>query len=569
MNTWGHIPTSDPYHFITWANGINGSSHLEFPGSQDQAYGQYPNGFPMLLQMLSTTTGLSTFTLTQYLHILLGSLCVLPVYLIMRNVATKPSHQAAGTAIAVFAFAFIKYTSVSIPNLVGLFLFAFVMWLALQATWTTKRLVAIVAVTVPAIAKIHYLSLVCVGILLAIIALRKVMLLLIDVGPTFNPRKLLFLLIAALVAGVFAWTAAYRVMNSVYGIDITSQPPPRISIVLKVIGYPVVFGFLQTLSLPLGIIGIAIYYRKVHFGRGERSLPVDPLLLFSLWMVFFILSVGFLNVEYYPFRFNCFLMIPFGMLCLIGILYFRDILRSRAGLKTLAPLVLPVTVVLVVLQPLVISVVPVSEGEPLLPWKQEYGQTEISVLGGWMQEELLSVLEETNTGIPRQQIIMADWVRSRALAALGSDDIHLHWWFFQGWVDSERKPYELRSLDVYSGDIIDALKILGRLNLRNAYGSTGEWVYYYKYIYTSDWIAQVMSDDFGEDADFGKFDEYNGSLFYSYGGKDPYGEADSVLPRTSGRIGTNEYPVRPFDKLYSCPGVDIYYFTPLKKRGYS
>jgi hypothetical protein len=517
----------------------------------------------MLLQMLSTATGLSTLTLTKYLHILLGSLCVLPVYLIMRNVATKPSHVAAGTVIAVLAFAFIKYTSVSIPNLVGLFLFAFVMWLALRASWTTKRLVAVVAVTIPAVAKIHYLSLVCVGILLAIIALRKVMLVLIEVGPDFNPRKLLFLLIAALVAGVFAWTAAYRVMNSVYGIDITSQPPPRISIVLKVIGYPVVFGLLQTLSLPLGIIGIAAYYRRVHFGGEGKNLPMDPLLLFSLWMVFFILSVGFLNVEYYPFRFNCFLMIPFGMVSLIGILYFRDLLRPRAKLRTLAQLVLPATVVLVVLQPLVISVVPVSEGKPLLPWTQEYGQTEIAVLGGWMQDELLSVLEEPKSALedPHRQIIMADWVRSRALAAFGSGDIQLHWWFFQGWVDSERRPYELRSLDVYSGDITGALEILGRLNLGKAYGSTNEWFYYYKYIYTSDWIAQIMSDDFGEKADFEKFDEYNGSLFYRHSSTYPYGEVGSFLPRTG-----NQYSIRPFDKLLSCPGVGIYYFTPLKKR---
>ena len=563
---WRNVPTSDPYHFIGWASGIGESSHLKFPGSEDTAYGQYPNGYPMILHMISSTTGNPLLPLTMFLPAFVGSLCIFPVYLVFRRMTRDPISCLTGTAIVTFSFAFIKYTCVSLPNMLGLYLFAFAVWLAFKAGRSSKRILAILVLTIPVAAKIHYLSLVCIGVLIAIIVSRKVMI--SASGTEFDPRRLAFLLIVALVAGVLAWTAAYRIMWELYGINITMQPPPRLSIVLKLAGYPLVFGLIQTIALPLGLISLARIYYNANFKGEIKSALLDPLLLFALWLVFFIFALGFLHVEYYPFRFNCYLMIPFGMISLLGILLVRDFLLSRTSTALLGSIVLPVTIFLALLQPLVISVVPLSGGEPFLPWKQEYGQTEIPVMESWIPDNLLSTIEyEYSSVMPRHQIIMADWVRSRTLKAFGSRDVHLHWWFFQGWMDLEGQPFPFRSLDVYSGDIDKALYILGRLNLRYASGSTGGWVYYYKYIYASDWIAKIMRNDFGVEADFSKFESYNGSSVYRYDLFSDIGKNDQVLPKSQSKIDPlyTNYPLKPFDKLYSCPGVRIYYYSPLER----
>ncbi len=562
---WGDVPTSDPYHFVGWANGIESTSHLTFPGSEDGAYGQYPDGYPMILHMLASTTGASVLILTKYLPVLLGALCVFPVYLAFRRLTDNPLYCAVGSASVVFSLAFIKYTSVSIPNLPGLYLFALGVWAALGAGWRSKRLILILVMLLIAVAEIHYLSLVCVGVLLALVVSRRVIITATG-GANFDPRRLAFLLIVALVAGVVAWTAAYRVMRSVYGIDITMQPPPRLSIVLKPLGYPLIFGIAQTLALPVGLFGLARAYYADNFGRGQRKALMDPLLLLSIWLVFFIFAVGFMKVEYYPFRFNTFLMIPLGMISLLGVLLIKDYLGKMRYTAFLASIALPAFVFLAAIQPIVVSRVPVSGGEPFLPWKQEYGQTEMTVLSSWMQDNTLLTTVNRSTGLPRRQMIMADWVRSRAMKAFGSEDVHLHWWFFQGWSDLDGKPFVLRSLDVYGGDIEKALQILGRLNLRLATGSTGEWVYYYKYIYASDWIADIMEADFGLVADFSKFDTYNGSMLYRLENDDYAGDLDQVLLRKDAGRPTwvqSDFLLRPLDRLYNCPGVSVYYFNPL------
>ncbi|MBU7004452.1 MAG: hypothetical protein HXS50_02710, partial [Theionarchaea archaeon] len=553
VNLWQRVPTSDPYHFAGWANGIASSSHLDFPGSDDSAYGQYPDGYPMYLHIISSTTGIDTITLTEWIPLIIGSLCVLPVYLVFGNITKNHLAIATGCAIVVFSFAFLKYSTVSIPNMLGLYLFAFAFWLSIQAGIDRKRFVAILILTTPVLVKIHYLSLVCVGVVVAIVLSRRMMIAASGGLGTIDMRKLAFLLLVALVAGVVLWTAAYRIMLGVYGIDITRQPPPRLSQSLRFVGYPLVFGLLQTISLPIGFIALAGFYYHGSFRRNGRKLTMDPVLLFIVWLVFFVFALGFLQVEYYPFRFNCFLMLPFGMISLLGLLFVKDLLKSRSSTAVLGSLVLPTAIVLALLQPLVVSIIPVG-GEPFLPWKQEYGEAENLAMSTWMQESLLSIREDQLKEFPRHQMIMADWVRSRALRAYGSEDVHLHWWYFQGWYDLEREPFAFRSLDAYGGDIDKALEILGRLNIRHAYGGTGKWVYYYKYIYTSGWLAEIMWDDFGVVADFEKFDIYNGSKAYRYYPTDFWGDEDEVVSRDEPKSLTThwDYPVKPFDKLYAC-----------------
>jgi hypothetical protein len=204
--------------------------------------------------------------------------------------------------------------------------------------------------------------------------------------------------------------------------------------------------------------------------------------------------------------------------------------------------------------------------EPFLPWKQEYGETELVAMSSFLQDEILCTTEVRTSGLPRRQMVMADWVRSRAMKAYGSDFVHLHWWFFQGYSDLEGKPFAFRSLDIYAGEIGKSLEILGRLNLRLASGSTGEWVYYYKYLVTSDWISEIIKDDFGREADSEKFRAYNGHLLYRHDQNDIQGDDDRVLIREeAGKpgLGQLDYVLRPLDKLYACPGVELFYFTPL------
>jgi len=564
VEVWKSVPTSDPYHFMAWASGISASSHLKFPGSEDRAYGQYPSGYPMFLVLLSSATGASFLSLTEFLPILVGPLCVLPVFLGFRSITRDDLSLLAGTAIVVFSLAFIKYTSVSIPNMLGLFLFAFAFWISVGDRGSSKRYIAILVMVTLAVAKIHYLSLVCIGIVLAVVLSRKI---LIRVsGKEFDPRRLAFILIVAGVAGVLAWTAAYKLMLRLYGIDITMQPPPRLSIVLKLAGYPLVFGLIQTLALPLGIVALA----KIYYDRTFKHRPTkisDPMLLFILWLVFFIFSSGFLNVEYYPFRFNCFLMIPLGLIALLGILLLEGYFQGWRITRPLAHLTLPAVIFIALLQPLAVSLIPVGGGETFLPWRQEYGQSEMPAIGRWIQENTLCTAQPAGRpdNLTRKQMIMADWVRSRAMRAFGSEDVHIHWWFFQGWYDLEQKPFEYRSLDVYAGSIEKALKILGGLNLRKVMVSTGEHYYYYKYLYVSDWIADVAKREFGLLADSSKLDEYNGSYVYLYRRLDP--QQDKVLPRKEAHdivAGYKRYALKPFDKLYSAPGVAVYYYTPLR-----
>jgi hypothetical protein len=565
VQTWGNVPTSDPYHFVAWANGIDSSGHLDFPGSEDRAYGQYPDGYPMMLLVLSKVSGVPLVSLTKYLPILAGALCVLPTYLIFGRVIRSPIARAVGTSMVVFSLAFIKYTSVSIPNMVGLCLFALGMWLALGAGQSSKRLLVLTLVLIAAVAKIHYLSLVCLGVVVAIVVARKVMIATSGAGTQIDYRRILFLLLVAGVAGAVAWTAAYRIMLGVYGIDITLQPPPRLSQVLKIVGYPLIFGVLSTVALPLGIVSLAKAYFDLNFGKRPTRIRVDSVLLLSIWLVLFVFALGFLQVEYYPFRFNCYLMIPLGIISLLGILLVRDVLGARASVRLISNLILPATLLLVVLQPLVVSKISLSAGEPFLPWEQEYGESEMPVLKDWIRENTLSIEVNRSDGdaLPRQQMIMADWVRSRAMRAFGVENVHLHWWFFQGWYDRERRPFAWRSLDVYGGNITDSLGILGRLNMRQATESTGEYYFYYKYLYTSDAIARVTQKDFGVETDIGKFDSYRGNLSYYYDRWTTTGAEDEIAP--GGQKGGVEYPIRPFDKLYSGEGVSVYYFTPLKR----
>jgi hypothetical protein len=520
----------------------------------------------MYLHMISSTTGIDTITLTEWIPLIIGSLCVLPVFLVFRNITKNTLAIATGCAIVVFSFAFLKYSTVSIPNMLGLYLFVFAFWLSIKVGIDKKRFIAILVITIPILVKIHYLSLVCVGVVVAIVLSRKMMIAALGGMGSIDMRKLAFLLLVALVAGVVLWTAAYRIMLGVYGIDITRQPPPRLSQSLRIVGYPLVFGLLQTISLPIGFIALAGFYYHGNFRQNGRKLSMDPVLLFMVWLVFFVFSLGFLQVEYYPFRFNCFLMLPFGMISLLGLLFVRDYLGSRNATAVLGSLVLPTAIILALLQPLVVSIVPVG-GEPFLPWKQEYGEAETFAMSHWMQDNTLSIVEDKQTEFPRHQMVMADWVRSRALRAFGSEDVHLHWWYFQGWSDLERKPFAFRSLDAYGGDIDDALEILGRLNIRHAYGGTERWVYYYKYILTSSWLAEIMWNDFGVVADFEKFGLYNGSKVYRYYPNDFWGDMDEVVSRDEpkSQITHWDYPIRPLDKLYSCEDVEVFFSTPLRR----
>ena len=56
-----------------------------------------------------------------------------------------------------------------------------------------------------------------------------------------------------------------------------------------------------------------------------------------------------------------------------------------------------------------------------------------------------------------------------------------------------------------------------------------------------------------------KFDRYDGSLWY-ISGADP--EDDRVASISRPRPGA--FPIPPFDRLYSCSGVSIYYWTPIR-----
>lgn len=557
--TWDQIPTSDPYHFVGWASAIGQAGRLDFPGSETRAFGQYPNGYPMLLQMLSATSGLSLIVLTKYLPLIMGSISVFPAYLFFGRFLKRVEIRIAATAMVVFSLAFLKYSSVSIPNMLGLFLFCLVAYLGLLADTERKRLTLVMVLAVLAVSRIHYLSFVAVGVALAIVLSRKLMVK--ASGSEFNPRRIAFLLILALVGGIAAWTAAYQVMLTLYGIDITQQPPPRLSIALSPAGYPLVFGVIQTLAVPLGLVWLFKRYYESHFREDKRELEFDPVLVFSLWIVFLVFASGFLKVEYYPFRFNCYLILPFALLSVLGLMLMRDSLDRLSYLSGYSWVVIPGAVTLVVIQPLAVSVVPIKNGEGFLPWKQEYGSTEIPALRYWMENTLLCVSENASgPKLPRREMIMADWVRSRALYAFGSDDVHIHWWFFQGWLDLAGRPFKFRSLDIYAGDINQSLSRLGRLYLGMATDGTGESYYYYNYIYASDWISEVMRADFDRGANFSKFDTYDGSLQYLESRANR--EEDMIVPRqkTYDSRYYAAHPLPPFDRIYTAPGVRIYHF---------
>ncbi len=564
LTTWDQIPTSDPYHFIGWTSGVDQSSHLDFPGSEDRAYGQYPDGYPILLQFLSTTGDISLVPLSKFLPVIVGSMCTLPVFLVFRKLTRRSLYQLAGTVMVVFSLAFLKYTSVSIPNMMGLYLFCLAAWIALRLDRQGKRMLAMLGFLVLAVSRIHYLSLVCIGVLLAIVISRKLMVR--ASGQEFDPRRMAFILIVALVAGILAWTAAYRVMYMLYGIDITSQPPARLSLVLSFLGYPLIFGVLQILFVPLGLIHLAKDYISRHFTSEDGNLNLDPVLILALFLVFLLFASGFLKVEYYPFRFNCFLILPLVMVSILGLLLARGLLMD-SPLRAFAWMVIPLTVLMVIIQPLAASIIPFDDGEPFLPWEQEYGETEMPALRSWMEEKLLCTEFNRSGGpesksLPRREMVMADWVRSRALNAFGFDSVHIHWWFFQGWYDLQREPFRYRSLDIYAGNSSQALDRLAGLYLRKATGSTGDWYYHYKYIYTSKWLGEVMVNDFGLQPNFTKFDNYDGSLLYDW--RRSSSQGDRVIAESERALGA-PYMLPPFDRLYSSPGVGIYLFPDLKR----
>ena len=574
VHRWKDLPTSDSYFFVAWASGIAGSAHLDFPGSEDSAYGDYPSGYAMLTEMMSSASGIPILSLAKLLPLIIGSLCTLPVYLALRRITPHPVYCAAGTGLVVFSFTFIKYTSVSIPNMVGLYFFPLVAWIALGRAWTSKRMLAVLVMTVAAVSRIHYLSLVCIGVLLAIVASRSLMLR--ASGRELDVRRIAFLLIVALVAGVLAWTAAYRIMLSIYGIDITTQPPARLSQATRPQGYPLIFGLVQTVALPFGLYALASLYHVSNF-RGKAETTMDALLLFVTWLTFQVFASGFFRVEYYPFRFNSFLMLPMAMISVLGLRYLEHLIRRRSAVSRLAGLMVPVALVLAALQPVTQSFLPMDQGESLLPWTQEYGRVEIPAME-WCQANLLLSLDDgrlggtgnTSDGL-RQRILLADWVRSRALRALGFEKVHLHWWFFQGVNILTGEPNPFSGLEIYSANISEALLLLGRLNLRSVQGL--EEAYYYKYIYTSDWMAELIRWEFKKEADFQKFDEYDGRYAY-FAMDDPeldYVTNRSYLPpghtRKAGPGGEVVrflspdillYRLRPFDKVYSTTGVALY-----------
>jgi len=571
VDRWKDLPTSDSYFFVAWASGISRSAHLNFPGSEDSAYGDYPSGYAMFMEMMSSASGIPILSLAKLLPLIIGSLCILPVYLAFRRITPDPVYCAVGTGLVAFSFTFIKYTSVSIPNMAGLYFFPLVVWIALGRAWASKRMLVILAMTVAAVSRIHYLSLVCIGVLLAIVASRALMLR--ASGKELDVRRIAFLLIVALVAGVLAWTAAYRIMWSIYGIDITAQPPARLSQATRLQGYPLIFGLVQTVALPIGLLALASIYHASNFRR-EAESTVDALLLFVTWFAFLVFASGFFRVEYYPFRFNSFLMLPMGMICVLGLRYVEPVIRKRPTTSRLASLVLPVALVLAALQPVAQSLVPMNQGEDLLPWTQEYGRTEIPAMG-WCQANLLLGVDDG-----RRQILLADWVRSRALRALGFEKVHLHWWFFQGVNILTGEPNPFSGLEIYSANITEALLLLGRLNLRSAQGL--EEAYYYKYIYASDWMAELIRWEFKKEADLQKFYEYDGRYAY-FAVDDP--DLDYVTNRSYVPTGYSRkagpggeiirylfpdvllgaygprilvYRLRPFDRVYSTGGVAAY-----------
>jgi len=330
-------------------------------------------------------------------------------------------------------------------------------------------------------------------------------------------------------------------MWGVYKIDITRQPPPRLSQATRLIGYPLIFGGVQTLLLPLGILFLAIAYYRANFKGEKDTLGVEPVLLFSLWFVFLVFASGFFNVEYYPFRFNCFLMIPFGSISLLGAVLVADHLRK---LRRAGSVVVPFLVLLALAslsQVSLQSYATLSRPQPLLPWEQEYGREEIHGSLPWIVENIVPSIDYAQQ-FDRREMLMTDWVRSRALRAIGFSDVHLHWWFFQGYDVQRGRPYPLRSLDIYTSDITHALLILGKLNLRSTSGTAGEEAYYYKYIYTSDSISRLIAEHFNMEPNVSKFDRYDGSLWY-ISGADP--EDDRVASISRPRPGA--FPIPPFD----------------------
>jgi len=440
-------------------------------------------------------------------------------------------------------------------------------------------MLVVLAMTIGAVARIHYLSLVCIGVLLAIVASRTLMLR--ASGKQLDVRRIAFLLIVALVAGVLAWTAAYRIMLSIYGIDITAQPPARLSQATRLQGYPLIFGLVQTIALPIGLAALASIYHASNF-RGKTESTMDALLLFITWFAFLVFASGFFRVEYYPFRFNSFLMLPMGMICVLGLRYVEHIMGKRSATTRLAGLVLPAALVIAALQPVAQSLVPIDQGEHLLPWRQEYGRLEIPAMK-WCQANLLPGVDDgVSLDLPRRQILMADWVRSRALRALGFEKVHLHWWFFQGVNILTGEPNPFSGLEIYSANITKALLLLGRLNLRSTKGL--EQAFYFKYVYASDWMAELIRREFKREADFRKFDTYDGRYAYfatynpeldyvtnksyvptGYSRKaGPWGEIIRYL-QPSNLVDTDllVYRLRPFDKVYSTPGVAVYDRVPL------
>jgi len=576
---WNGLPTSDAYFFVAWASGIAHSSHLDFPGSDDPAYGDYPNGYAMFTYMLSSTSGLPILALAGLLPMIIGSLCTLPVYLALRRVCPEPAYAAVGTALVAFSFTFIKYTSVSIPNMLGLYFFPLVAWVALKPSLRSKKLLLVLAMSVAAVARLHYLSLVCVGVLLAIVTSRRLMLR--ASGEELDVRRVAFLLIVALVAGVLAWTAGYRIMLSIYGIDITAQPPARLSQATRLQGYPVIFGLVQTAALPIGLLGLASAYYASNFRRKTRS-RMDALLLFVAWFAFLVFASGFFRVEYYPFRFNSFLMLPMGMISAVGLRHLEEAMAKRSTTRKVARLVLPGALLVAALQPVAQSFVIKDQGENLLPWRQEYGPLEVPAME-WCEANLLPGVDDfrPQDGL-RRQMLMADWVRSRALRALGFRRVHLHWWFFQGVNVLTGEPNPFSGLEIYSANITKAMLLLGRLNLRSTTGL--EEAYYYKYIYASDRMADLIRREFKRQPDFEKFDTYDGRYAYfatsnpemdfvanrSYVPtgytvkRGPWGEITRYLrPGAIPQTDMLVYRLRPFDKIYGVSGVAVYDRVPL------
>ena len=77
----------------------------------------------------------------------------------------------------------------------------------------------------------------------------------------------------------------------------------------------------------------------------------------------------------------------------------------------------------------------------------------------------------------------------------------------------------------------------------------------------------MMLNDFGTVADFEKFGKYNGSKAYRYYHTDFWGDKDEVVSRDEPRSQATlyDFPVKPFDKLYACDDVDVFYYTPLRR----